>query len=77
MSEIDLNAPGTCYTCAFSPRWRGRFSAPGCAVLTGGDEGVDMDIIKYCEDSGCNDEGSDRWGWPLDTGIICPAWVAR
>lgn len=71
----DFAAPGTCYTCAFSPPFPG---PAGCASLIG-DEGVDDPIIRYNEAAGCNDlaAGGLGRGWPQRTDFACPGWRRR
>jgi len=76
LDTIDHHADGTCYTCAGSPPWRGPGTPAGCAMLTGYED-MDEEVVTYCENSGCNDRGSDRPGWPLRCWVRCGKWEAR
>ena len=66
-----------CYTCARAPTWRGVGTMADCLALTG-DEATDAPVVAFCEASGCNDDHSDRPGWPRKGNALdCPKWRDR
>ena len=70
--ERTTDCDGNCYTCGFSPVYRGPGTMAGCMALTM-DEDLDQPVIDYCVDSGANSND----GWPVNLGVRCQAWVSR
>jgi len=66
-----------CFSCRFSPPWRGHGSPAGCSLLTM-DEASDQWLRDFCDAAGVNDLERPDPGWPrLANALDCPGWARR
>jgi hypothetical protein len=63
-----------CFSCLFSPPYKGARSTAGCSQLSG-DEDADQPVLDFCQASGVSDDDNPSPGWPrMENRLACPGW---